>query len=103
VTQARAATECLYVMTPYRSDEHVLAAQKLEQTELAALARDARARQRRAAMALGAIFTGALALLFGVHPTDSHPALHCHHVEMRFEQASGTPPPPARWTACSWR
>jgi hypothetical protein len=90
-------------MSPYRSDERVLAAHRLEREELAALARDARARRRRAGAALGILFVGSMAGVVTLPGGSHRPMLHCHHVELRYEQASGTPPPPAGWTTCVWR
>jgi hypothetical protein len=88
-------------MSPYRSDEHVLAALRLEREELAAFARDARGRRRRAAAALGILFVGSLAgVVVAVPGASPRPMRRCHHVELRYEQVSGTPPPPAGWTSC---
>jgi hypothetical protein len=95
--------ECHYAMSPYRSIEHVLAANRVEQAEIAIFAREARGRRRRAAVALGVVFAGALAGLMVVPPGYRQPALECHHVTLRYEQASGTPPPPLGWTSCVWR
>jgi hypothetical protein len=88
---------------PYRSDQPAIVAALLEQRELTDLARDARFRRTRAWLALGAVFSVVLAGMMLVARAPHSPGLHCHRVEVHYEQTVGTPPPPATWTTCEWR
>ena len=87
----------------YRTIAEPDAAEREEQRELAGLARQARARQRRAAAGVsGAIIVGSMAVL-GIAPAMPPPRaeLKCHHVQVVYENATATPGP--GWTACEWR
>jgi hypothetical protein len=90
-------------VSPYRSNEHVLAAGRLELAELAAFTKEARLRRRRAAAGLAVILSTGVLVLFAVRGRYPGPVLHCHKVVLKYEQASGLPPPPAEWTACEMR
>ncbi len=87
-------------MAPYRSNQPAIQAALVEQRELADLTRDARFRRTRAALSLGAVFTVVLSGMFLLVRIPHGRVLRCHHVEIRYEQAEGVPPPPAAWTRC---
>jgi hypothetical protein len=89
------------IIEPYRCNQHVFDAMRLEEHELRECVREARARKIRPRVAIGVLFASVLGGLFvraymPVHRFE----YRCHRVQVQYERDEGPTPPAASWTAC---